>query len=110
RQICLARIKDNIVGKVQNPLQSLGAHIEDQAHTARNPAEVPDVRNGCCEFDVPHPLTADLGAGHLDAALVTNNTLITDLLILSASTLPVLSRTEDFLTEQTVAFGFQGTI
>ena len=52
--------------------------------------------------DVPHTLTAHTRLCDLNAAAVTHNTFITDLLILTAVALPVLAGSEDPLTEQTV--------
>ena len=51
-----------------------------------------------------HALSADIRFGDLYAASVADNTLIADLLVLSAVALPVLAGSEDPLTEQTVLF------
>jgi hypothetical protein len=52
-----------------------------------------------------HALASDGGTGDLDAALLANNTLIADVLILPTITLPVLRRAEDGFAEQAVLFG-----
>ena len=62
------------------------------------------------QFDVAHALTADAGFGNLNAAAITYDTFISDFLIFSAVTLPVLARSEDFLAIQTILFRFQRTI
>ena len=56
------------------------------------------------EFNVTHPLPADLLLSYLDTAPVADDTPVTDSLVLSAVALVVFGRTEDFLAEQTVPF------
>ena len=62
------------------------------------------------QLDVSGTLTAHFLLCHLNTTTVTDDTLITDTLVLSAGTLIVLSRTEDALAEQTVTLWFVGTI
>ena len=57
-----------------------------------------------------HALTAHLGTGDLNAALVTDLTLVAYLLVLTTVTFPVLGRSKDALAEQTVALGLQGAV
>jgi hypothetical protein len=59
---------------------------------------------------VAHALAANLGAGHLDAAALADDPLVTDPLVLAAVALPVLGRTEDALAEQPVLLGLQGPV
>jgi hypothetical protein len=56
---------------------------------------------------VAHPLTAHLGARDLDAALVADDALVADALVLAAVALPVPAGTEDALVEQAVLLGTQ---
>jgi len=51
-----------------------------------------------------HTLTTNARLGYLNAASITDNTFITDLLILTAMTLPVFARSEYSFTEQTISF------
>src|SRR6185437_4967578 len=60
--------------------------------------------------DVAHALTADLRAGHLDAAALADDALVTDALVLAAVALPVLGGTEDALAEQPVLLGLQRAV
>ena len=55
-------------------------------------------------------LTTNFLLCHLNTTTVTNDTLITDTLVLTAGTLIVLGRTEDALTEQTVTLRLIGTV
>ena len=57
-----------------------------------------------------HALAANLGARNFDAALVANDALIADPLVLAAGAFPVLLRTEDALTEQSVPFRFECSV
>jgi hypothetical protein len=68
------------------------------------------VSYGHNEFDVTGTLTTYLLLGNLYTTAVADDTLITDALVLTASTLIVLGRTEDALAEQTVALGLVGAI
>ena len=69
---------------------------------ARRALEVPDVADRAGQLDVAHPLATDLRAGDLDAALVADDALVADPLVLAAVALPVLGRTEDALVEEAV--------
>ena len=57
-----------------------------------------------------HTLTANLFLRYLNAAAVTDGTLVSDALILSAKALPVLGRSENTLAEKSVALRFKSTI
>ncbi|KAF5036256.1 hypothetical protein DSECCO2_576950 [anaerobic digester metagenome] len=57
-----------------------------------------------------HALTAHLGAGDLNAAALTDFTLIADALIASAVAFPVLHGSKNSFAEQTVALRFQGAV
>ena len=62
------------------------------------------------QLDVTHTLTTYFLLSNLYTATVADDTFITDTLVLTAMTLVILYRTEDALAEETVAFGFVGTI
>ena len=72
--------------------------------------EVPDVADRAGQLDVPHPLAADLAAGDLDAALVADDPLVPDPLVLAAVALPVLGGTEDALVEEAVLLRLEGAV
>jgi len=57
-----------------------------------------------------HTLTTHVGAGHLDAAALTDDALEADALVLAAVALPVPGRSEDRLAEQAVTRGFEGAV
>ena len=105
-----AWVSDNVVGEIQDLVQLTGADVQHQADAAGNALEIPDVRDWCSQLDVAHALTADLGAGDLDAALVANLTLVADALVLAAVAFPVLGRSKNALAVQAVALRLQGAV
>ena len=85
----------NILGKVQHAVQVAAADIQQQPQIAWHAAGVPDVRHRRGEFDMPHPFAANSGARNLNAALVTDDAAIANILVFAAVTLPVAGRAED---------------
>ena len=109
-KVRLLRIEHHVGGKIQHLLDIAGFHVEHEAHAGRRAPEIPDVGAGGGQFNVPHALTAHLGAGHFDAAAVADDTAITDFLIFAAVTFPVLGRPEDAFAEEAVALRFQRAV
>ena len=103
-------VGNDVVGEVEDFIQLTGADVQHQADTAGDTLEIPDVRNGCSQLDVAHALTADLGAGDFNTALIADLTLVADALVLTAVALPVLSRSKNALAVQAVALRLQGTV
>ena len=101
---------DHVRGEVDDLLEVLRRQVEQVAQPARHTLEVPDVRDRRGQLDVAHPLTADLGPGHLDAAALTDDALEPDPLVLAAVALPVPLRTEDLLAEESVLLRLQGAV
>ena len=106
----VSAVQHNVAGKVEHFLQGSRGKVQDQAHPGGDSLKVPDMGNRRRQFDVTHALAADLGFGDLNAAALTDFTLIAQTLILAAVALPVLGWTKDALAEQAVAFWFQGSI
>ena len=106
-ELRVARIDDHIGFEIQNTLELAHRHIQEQSDARRQAFEEPDVGNRCGELDVAHTLTADLGLGDLDAALVTHDAAILHPLVLSAQALPVGHRAEDLGAEQAVTLGLE---
>ena len=98
----LVDVGDDVQREVEDPLEVARADVEQDAEPARRALEVPDVADRAGQLDVAHPLAADLRAGDLDAALVADDALVADPLVLAAVALPVLGRTEDALVEEAV--------
>src|SRR5436190_246711 len=88
--------------EVEDALQVAWADVEQDAQARGRALEVPDVADRAGKLDVAHPLAADLRAGDLDAALVADDALVANPLVLAAVALPVLGGTEDALVEEAV--------
>ena len=85
----------NILGKVQHAVQVAAADIQQQPQIAWHAAGVPDMRYRRGEFNMPHPFAANSGARNLNAALVTDDAAIANVLVFATVTLPVAGRAED---------------
>lgn len=66
--------------------------------------------DGRSQFDVAHAFTANLGLGHLNATALTDDALVTDTLVLTASALPVAGWAENSLAEEAVLLRLQGAV
>src|SRR4029078_12662966 len=98
----LVDVGDDVQREVQDPLEVAGGEVGQDAEPAGRALEVPDVRDGARQLDVAHPLAADLRARDLDAALVADDALVPDPLVLPAVALPVPGGTEDALVEEPI--------
>ncbi len=68
------------------------------------------MRHRSGELDVAHAFAADLGHGHLHAALLAHHALVLHALVLAAQALVVLHRAEDARAEQPVALRLEGAV
>jgi hypothetical protein len=59
---------------------------------------------------MPHALPAYFGSGNLNAAFITDNTLVAYPLILTTVAFKVLGWAKDSLTEKAISFRLQGSI
>ena len=113
-QVAVARVLvdggDHVRREVDDLLEVLRGEVEQVAEPARDTLEVPDVGHRGGELDVAHPLTADLGAGHLDAAALADDALEAHALVLAAVALPVPGGTEDLLAEEAVTLGLERAV
>jgi len=106
----LVDFDDHVLGEVEDALEVARGHVEKQPQLARGSLDEPDVADRAGEFDVAHALAANLGAGDFDAALVADDALVADALVLAAVALEVLGGAEDLLAEESVLFGLQGAV
>src|SRR4029079_12711813 len=77
-------------------------HVEYHPHARGQALQEPDVRNQRGELDMTHPLTANLGERHLDAALLADDAAVLQALVLAAQALVILDRPEDLRAEEPV--------
>ena len=103
----LVHVRDDVQSEVEDALEVARADVEQDAQPRRRALEVPDVADGAGQLDVAHALAADLGARDLNAALVADDALVPDPLVLPAVALPVLGGTEDALVEEPVLLGLE---
>ena len=68
------------------------------------------MRHRGSEVDVAHALATHARVRDHHAALVTNDTLVLDTLVLAAVTVPVLHGPESAFAEQAVALGLEGAV
>jgi hypothetical protein len=62
------------------------------------------MRDGSSEGNVPHALAANSRAGYFNAALITDDTFVTGIFVLTTITLPVSLGSKDGFTEQAIFF------
>ena len=114
RQVLVDRLvvdaRHHVGGEVDDLFEVLRRHVEEVSEATRNTLEVPDVGNRCGEFDVAHALTSNGLAGYLNTASLTGDTLEADTLVLATGAFPVLRRTKDLFSEQTVLLGLEGAV
>ncbi len=101
---------DDELGEVEYPLQAARRHVQKEADAAGQALDEPDVGHRRGQLDVAHALAAHLAAGYLNAALVTDDTLVANSLVLAAVALEILGGPEYLLAEQTVLLRLQGAV
>ena len=103
-------IGNNVKCKIKHLFKVSRADIKYKTEAARNTLKIPNMRNRSCKLDMTHALTADAGFCNLNAAAVTDNSLITNSLIFTAMTFPILHRSENSFAEKTVTFRFKSSV
>ena len=106
----LIDVGDDVQREVEDALEVARADVEQDPEAARRALEIPDVADRAGQLDVAHPLAADLRARDLDAALVADDALVADPLVLAAVALPVLGRAEDALVEEAVLLRLERSV
>ena len=105
-----ARLEHDVVFEIQDALEILQRHVEQQADAARQRLQEPDMRDRRGELDMAHALAPHARQRHLDAALLADDALVLHALVLAAQALVVLDRPEDARAEQAVALGLEGAV
>src|SRR5690606_11473695 len=82
-------------------------HVEQQANTARQGFQEPDMRDRSGEVDMTHAFPANLGYRDFDTAFFADDAFIFHALIFAAQTFVIFYRAKDARTEQTVTFWFE---
>ena len=105
-----ARIEHDVGLEVEDALEVLQRHVEQQADARRQRLQEPDVRDRRGERDVAHALAPHARQRHLDAALLADDALVLHALVLAAQALVVLDRPEDARAEQAVALRLERAV
>ena len=105
-----ARLDDDIAFKVEHALHILERHVEDHRDARRQGFQEPDVSYRSCQLDMAHTLATNARQGHFNAALLADDALVLDTLILAAQALIVLDRTKDARTEQAITLRLEGPV
>ncbi len=103
-------IEDDIGLEIENALEVLQRHVEQQADARGQRLQEPDMRDRRRERDVAHALAPYARQGHLDAALLADDALVLHPLVLAAQAFVVLDRTENARAEQTVTLRLEGPV
>ena len=105
-----AGLQHDVIFKIQDPLEILQRHVEQETDARRQRLQEPDVRNGSGQFDMTHALATDARQRHFDRALFADDALVLHPLVLAAQALVVLDRPEDAGAEQAVALRLEGAV
>jgi hypothetical protein len=105
-----ARLDDDVVLEVENPLQILERHVQQQADTRWQRLQEPDVGNRRGQLDVAHALAADLRQRDFNAALLADHALVLHALVLAAQALVVLDRAKNTRAEQAVTLRLERAV
>jgi hypothetical protein len=105
-----ARIEHDVVLEIEDALDVLERHVEQERNAGRQRLQEPDVRNRRGELNVAHALAPDAAQGDLDAALLADDALELHALVLAAKALVVLHGAEDARAEQAVTLGLERTV
>src|SRR3954468_24659637 len=105
-----AGLDHDVIFEVKDALEILQRHVKQQSDAARQRLEEPDVRNRRGELDVAHALTTNAREGHLDAALLADDSLVLHALVLAAQALVILDRPENAGAEQAVTLGLERAV
>ena len=105
-----ARLKHDVIFEIEDALEILERHVEQQTDAARQRLQEPDVRDRSCELDMAHALAPNAAERYFDRAFFADDALVLHALVLAAQALVVLDRPKDARAEQTVAFGLEGPV
>src|SRR5699024_3578317 len=97
-------IEYNVGSKVQYFLHCSRRKVENQSHPARDSFKIQDMGYRSRQCDMSHTLTASCRFRNINTAAVTDHTFITDFLIFTTVTFPVLAWSENTFADEPVAF------
>src|SRR5690606_41579766 len=95
---------NDVLGKVQHPVQVAAADIQQKAEVAGYAPGVPDMSDRGGQFDVAHTFAPDRRPRDFHPALIANDAPIAHILVFAAVALPVFRWPEDGYTEKAILF------
>ena len=104
------RLENDVIFKIQNPLEIFQRHVEQQTDAARQRLQEPDVRNGCGQLNMAHALAPNARQRHFDRAFFADDALVLHALVLAAKTFVVLDRPEDARAEQAITLRLERAV
>src|SRR5271166_3083029 len=104
------RFEHDIALEIEDALERLERHVEQEPDARRQRLEEPDMRDGGGQLDVAHALAPHARERDLDRALFTYDALVLHALVLAAQAFIVLDRAENACAEHTVALRLEGAI
>src|SRR3546814_4433907 len=96
--------------EIEDALELLQLHVEQQADARRQRLQEPDVRDRRGELDMAHALAAYFRDRDFDTAFLADDALVFHALILAAQAFIILDRTKDARAEQAVTFGLERAV
>ena len=105
-----AGVGHNIRFKVEHAFDVTQGHVQDQAQTAGQRLQEPDVGARCGQINVAHALPTHFGLRDFNATLLANHTAVLETLVLAAQAFVVFDRPEDLGAKQTITLRLEGTV
>ena len=105
-----ARLGDDIVFEIQDPLDVFQRHVQHHGDAAGQGLQEPDMGNRASQLNMAHALAPDPGQRDFNAALFADNALIFHALILAAQAFIILGRAKDTRAEQAVTLRLERAI
>ena len=105
-----AGLDDDVVLEIENALDVLQRHVEQEPDARRQGLQEPDMGDGSRELDMAHALAPHPRQRDLDAAFLADDALVFHALVLAAQALVVLDRAEDARAEKAVTLRLESPI
>src|SRR5262249_58579797 len=99
-----SRLEHDIALEIENALECLERHVEQQPDARGQRLEEPDVGDRRRQLDVAHALAPHARERDLDRALLADDALVLHALVLAAQALVVLDRAEDAPADPALPF------
>ena len=106
----VAGIDHYVALEIEHAFEVTQRDVEQVADTRGQALEEPHVGAGRGQLDVAQALTANLGQGDFDAALVADDSAVLHALVFAAQAFPVGDGAKDAGAEESVALRLEGAV